>query len=64
MGLNNKMQAVFVAVGAGALALSASIAVQPIPDEYKIPIVAVCGAIGAVCFAVKEALGGTYEQPK
>jgi len=59
MGLNDKMQAVVLALSAFFMALGTAGATIPdfVPQEYRVPFAVFFWLCGIIGFALKEALG-------
>jgi len=65
MGLGNKAQATILSVSAFLLALGTASATIPdfMPEDIKIPLAVMFWFCGILGFALKEALGSSYETP-
>jgi hypothetical protein len=66
MGLGNKAQAFALALSAFFMALGTATATIPevMPNEYRVPLACIFWACGIIGFALKEAIGSSYEPQK
>jgi hypothetical protein len=62
-GLSDKTQAELTFVSAVSVTVAASAAVLPVPDQAKPYWILFWGLLGALGFAIKEALGSTPPAP-